>query len=86
MFVNAGYLEIGTEEYPYSSKLIITMHGNKQSPEIPIYGNKVIGVRKGTIDFHGVPRDITWTELEETVEANENTITLIEAVDWQVGE
>lgn len=29
IMVQGGYMEIGTEEYPYNSKLTITMHGNK---------------------------------------------------------
>lgn len=45
IFVKGGYLEIGTEDYPYTSQLTITMHGTKEDPELPIYGNKVIGVR-----------------------------------------
>jgi hypothetical protein len=44
------------------------MHGNKFSPYLPIYGNKVIGVRFGTLEMHGVPRPITWTTLANTVE------------------
>jgi hypothetical protein len=40
------------------------MHGNASDPYIPIYGNKVIGVRYGTIDFHGIPKVPTWTVLE----------------------
>lgn len=43
------------------------MHGNKESPEIPIYGNKVIAVRNGILDLHGIPRYPTWTELDTTV-------------------
>lgn len=79
-------MEVGTEEFPYTSKIIITMHGNKQSPEIPIYGNKVIGVRYGTLDMHGVERSPSWTELETTVMPGSSTITLVRSVDWQEGE
>ena len=61
VFVNGGYLEVGTEEFPYTSKLVITMYGNKQSPEIPIYGNKCIAIRNGVLDMHGAPRNPTWT-------------------------
>lgn len=43
--LNNGYMEVGTETYPYTSKLTITMHGNVSAPYLPIYGNKVIGVR-----------------------------------------
>jgi hypothetical protein len=63
VMVKGGYLEIGTEEFPYTSKLIITMHGDKTTPEMPIYGSKVIGVRDGVLEMHGVPRIPTWTNL-----------------------
>jgi G8 domain len=75
-------MEVGTEQFPYTSKLIITMHSNKQSPEIPIYGNKVIGVRNGVLDMHGVPRSPVWTELAITAFPGAKNITLIRAVDW----
>jgi len=39
------------------------MHSDKYSPYLPIYGNKVIGVRFGLLEMHGVPRNITWTRL-----------------------
>lgn len=76
IFVRNGTLEVGTEEYPYTSKITITMHGNITSPYIPTYGNKVIGVRYGTLDMHGIKRTPTWTSLESTAKANSNTITL----------
>ena len=84
--VMGGYMEVGTEEFPYTSKLTITMYSEKTSPEIPIYGNKVIAVRNGILDMHGVPRNPTWTSLSTTANINDATITLITAVDWQVGE
>lgn len=62
------------------------MHSTKDSPELPIFGNKVIAMYDGTLDLHGVPRHPTWTTLDTTSEIGSNTITLIEAVDWQVGE
>jgi hypothetical protein len=69
IFVTGGLMEVGTEEFPYTSKLTITMHGNVYDPYLPIYGNKVIAVRFGTLDMHGTPRSKTWTLLESTVEA-----------------
>jgi hypothetical protein len=69
IFVTGGLMEVGTEEFPYTSKITITMHGLESDPYIPIYGNKVIGVRFGTLDMHGVERTPTWTQLEYTVEA-----------------
>ena len=62
------------------------MHGNKYTPEIPIYGSKVIAVRNGILEMHGVARTPTWTELETTAAAGANTITLNTAIDWVAGE
>ena len=47
IYVRHGYIEAGTEEEPYCSKLEITRHGTKDDIPIPMYGNKVIGVRYG---------------------------------------
>lgn len=66
VMVRAGYFEAGTEQFPYTSKLIITMHSNRSSPELPIFGNKVIAMYNGLLDIHGIPRNPTWTSLETT--------------------
>jgi len=66
IMVKGGYLEIGTEQFPYTSRLTITMHGQKTDPELPTFGNKVIAVYEGTLEIHGVPRNPTWTELLKT--------------------
>ena len=61
-----GYIEVGTEDAPYLSNLVITMHGDKTSPKLPVFGNKVIAVKDtGRIEMHGQPRDITWTSLPD---------------------
>lgn len=44
IMVNGGTVEVGTEEYPYTSKLIITMHSTEEDPHLPLFGNKVIAV------------------------------------------
>lgn len=79
-------MEVGTEQFPYTSKITITMHGAIDDPYLPIYGNKCIGLRFGTLDMHGIERTPTWTFLESTVEAGANVMTLAVEVDWQVGE
>ena len=56
-------MEVGTEKYPYTSKLTITMHGQLSDPYIPIYGNKCIGLRYATLEMHGPVRQPTWTVL-----------------------
>jgi hypothetical protein len=79
-------LEIGTETDRYTSMLTITMHGTRESAQIPDYGNKGIFVRYGKLDMHGNERDYTWTELGVTMNFGDNQATLKTAVDWQVGE
>jgi hypothetical protein len=86
VFIRGGSMEAGTEQFPYTSRLVITMHSSRQDPELPIYGNKVIGVRNGVLDLHGVARDPVWTSLDKTAEVGATKITLIRAVDWAVGE
>lgn len=86
IFLTDGYMEAGTEEFPYTSKLTITMHGDVNTPFIPVFGNKCIAVRRSTLDMHGVERKPTWTVLDATAEKGSSVITLAEAVDWQVGE
>ena len=82
IFVTGGKMEVGTEQFPYTSKITITMHGNITDPYLPIYGNKCIGLRYGTLDMHGIERTPTWTVLDSTVESGDNVMILAEEVDW----
>ena len=75
-------MEVGTEEFPYTSRLTITMHSTKYDPQLPIFGNKVVAIMNGVLEMHGVPRNPTWTELSTTSLVGSSQITLIEAVDW----
>ena len=86
IFVYGGYMEVGTEDFPYTSKLTITMHSNRTSPEIPTFGNKCIGVMNGVLDMHGVPRNPSWTELLTTAPIGSTSITLNTPIDWKAGE
>lgn len=86
VMVKGGYLEIGTEEFPYTSKLTITMYGSRESPEMPTFGNKVIANMGGQLEMHGVPRNPTWTELLTTAPIGATQITLNTEVDWKAGE
>lgn len=88
ILVKGGYMEVGTEEYRYTSKLTITMHSSKFDPNLPIFGNKVIGVHYGTLEMHGLERPVTWSDLWETVEADGTSITLNYngTLDWAAGE
>jgi hypothetical protein len=79
-------MEVGTEDFPYTSKITITMHSTVDDPYLPIYGNKAIGCRECILDMHGVERTPVWTYLDSTVEIGATVITVAEVVDWQVGE
>jgi hypothetical protein len=68
VFVSGGFMEMGTSQFPYTSRLTITMHSKIDDPYLPIYGNKVIGLRFGTLDMHGVQKTPTWTFMDATVE------------------
>mmetsp|Transcript_33613 Transcript_33613/g.44335 ORF Transcript_33613/g.44335 Transcript_33613/m.44335 type:complete len:262 (-) Transcript_33613:5334-6119(-) len=68
ILVKNGNMEVGTEEHRYTSKMVITLWSTKYDPQIPIFGNKVIGVNFGTLDMHGVSRPITWTDLKMTAD------------------
>jgi hypothetical protein len=85
IMINNGTMEVGTEEHPYQSKLTITMHGNKYDPAMPIFGKKSLGVMRGTLDIHGVHKT-SWTELDVTVEPEDNQLTLVEEVNWEAGD
>jgi hypothetical protein len=86
IFVRNGTLEIGTEEFPYTSKLTITMHSAINDPYLPIYGNKVIGCRYCQLDMHGIKREPSWTVADKTVMPGEDKIQMSRKVDWKAGE
>ena len=77
IFINGGGLQIGTEEEPFMHRAVITLHGNIRDPEIPIYGAKVLGLRRGFLELHGRPTNITWTRLAQTVQKNTSCLYLI---------
>lgn len=49
-------------------------------------GNKLIGVINGELFLFGNPRTPTWTSLQTSATVNDATITLIEEVNWKVGD
>ena len=62
------------------------MWSGKYDPSIPIYGNKVLAVRNGILDMHGVPRNPVWTFLDSTAGPGSTKITMYKSVDWKAGE
>ena len=84
--INGGYLQIGTEDEPFLHEATITLYGNILDPEIPLYGAKVLAVRQGGLDFHGIPVIRTWTRLNETARMGQDYLKLLEPVDWRIGD
>ena len=62
------------------------MYGDYYGKQQPDLGNKGIGCMGCDFNMHGVVRNPTWTSINATVNPGDTTLTLIEAVDWQVGE
>jgi hypothetical protein len=83
--VNNGYFEMGTEEFPYTSKMLMTMHATRSSPSFGIYGSKMIGCRFCILSMHGIPKTTTWTRLSETAPEGATTIKVQGEPDWEAG-
>ncbi|XP_054620387.1 fibrocystin-L-like isoform X2 [Dunckerocampus dactyliophorus] len=86
LITDGGWLQVGQVEMPFQHKAIITLHGHLQSQEVPVYGTKTLGVRKGTLDLHGKPVPVIWTHLAQTAESGSFTLTLMKSVMWAVGD
>lgn len=86
LITDGGIIQAGTKEEPYTGDLTIEMNGHLRSLELPVYGTKTLGVRDGTLELHGVPKVPTWTLLEETVQANSDTIVVQNPVNWVAGD
>ena len=96
IFVNGGYVQMGTESEPYTSKLVITLKSNDSFEDIPMFGRNVIGVLNGLVEAHGVAREMPWLELKYTAPSGADSIILMHdatatsstasALDWLAGE
>ncbi|XP_030597029.1 PKHD1 like 1, tandem duplicate 1 [Archocentrus centrarchus] len=86
LITDGGLLQIGQEGAPFQHKAIITLHGHLRSPELPVYGAKTLAIREGVLDLHGLPVPIPWTHLARTANSGSDTLTLMKAVTWKVGD
>jgi hypothetical protein len=86
VMVNNGYFELGTEEFPYTSKMQMTMHATRSSPSFGIYGSKMIGCRFCQLSMCGIPKTTTWTRLSATAAVGATVITVQGEPDWNVGD
>ncbi|XP_054766411.2 fibrocystin-L-like [Lytechinus pictus] len=83
---DGGHFEIGTEDEPFQHEASVVMHGHVRSIELPLFGAKTFAVRNGTVDMHGIPTPITWSYLAETVSAGDTELTLMDSVNWRIGD
>src|SRR5678815_3957719 len=85
-----GELEIGTEAKPHTRKATITLTDNVKDEDFGGLGGKDrsdrgIMLMGGTLNLHG-DRKNTWTKLARTAEAGSNSIQVLNAAGWRVGD
>jgi cell migration-inducing and hyaluronan-binding protein len=81
-----GELAIGSEADPYTRNATITLTDNVPN-EDPMggMGDRGIMISGGTLHLHG-DRQHTWTKLSKTAEAGSNSIEVLDAAGWRVGD
>jgi len=81
-----GELAIGSEANPHTRKATITLTNNVPD-EDPMggMGDRGIMISGGTLNLHG-DRQHTWTKLSKTAEAGSNSIEVLDAAGWRVGD
>jgi cell migration-inducing and hyaluronan-binding protein len=80
-----GELEVGTEAKPFTHKATITLTDNVKNEQMMGMGDRGIMLSGGTLNLHGT-RTNTWTKLSKTAEAGSNSIEVLNAAQWQVGD
>ena len=86
-----GELEIGTEARPHTRKATITFTNNIKDEDIGGMGgandriDRGILLMGGTLNLHG-DRKHTWTKLAQTAAAGSNSIQVLDAAGWRVGD
>ena len=85
-----GELEIGTEAKPHTHKATITLTDNIKGEDFGGLGggdrsDRGIMLMGGTLNLHG-NRTNSWTKLSKTAEAGSNSIEVLNAAGWGVGD
>src|ERR1700729_2125624 len=86
-----GELEIGTEANPHTRKATITLTDNVKDEDMSGMGgtndrsDRGIMLMGGTLNLHG-NRTNSWTKLSRTAEAGRNSIEVMNAAGWRVGD
>lgn len=86
IMVRGGAIRIGAPGVPHRHRAVITLYGDRRDYAIPLYGAKVLAVREGLLDLHGLAPRMPWTRLSATASAGETSIEVRgDASDWPVG-
>ena len=80
-----GELAIGSEAKPHTRKATITLTDTVHGEAMAGMGDRGIMISGGTLNLHG-DRKNTWTKLARTAEAGANSIDVLNAAGWQVGD
>src|SRR6187402_664614 len=80
-----GELEVGTEAAPHTRKATITLTNNVKDEELMGMGDRGIMLSGGTLNLHG-DRNNTWTKLASTAAAGSDSIQVLNAAQWRVGD
>src|SRR5689334_12004317 len=80
-----GELAIGTEAVPFTHKATITLTDNVKDEQMMGMGDRGIMLSGGTLNLHG-DRKNSWTKLAKTAEAGSNSIEVLNAAEWRVGD
>ncbi|XP_076865903.1 fibrocystin-L-like isoform X2 [Brachyhypopomus gauderio] len=88
--IQGGHLFAGKPDQPFSGELHIILRGDYHTPEWPLpsgpnQGSKVLGVF-GKLELYGIPHNVYHTKLANTAQAGSRLLSLMEPVDWQVGD
>jgi cell migration-inducing and hyaluronan-binding protein len=80
-----GELAIGSEATPHTRNATITLTNNVPGEDIMTMGDRGIMVMGGTLNLHG-DRKNTWTKLARTAAAGSDSIQVLDASGWRVGD
>ncbi|WP_108802454.1 G8 domain-containing protein [Aquimarina sp. Aq107] len=83
-------LEIGTKDQPYISEEggVITLTGtnrNELIPGTPVNSKAIMVMGGATMNLHGSPKK-SWVKIGAQTASGSTSITLAEAIDWEVGD
>jgi cell migration-inducing and hyaluronan-binding protein len=80
-----GELEVGTEATPHTRKATITLTDNVREESMMGMGDRGIMISGGTLNLHG-DRNNSWTKLARTAQAGSDSIDVLDAAGWRVGD